>query len=71
MQTLFLETEVIQNKIRGIGWVFHFNNQVLGQKLLDREHFISWSIVMLENQIIGSKFRPFSLFLHLNLVAQS
>jgi hypothetical protein len=32
----------------------------LGQKLLDRERLVSWSIVMVENPIVGSKFRPFS-----------
>jgi hypothetical protein len=30
------QTEVIRCQIRGIGWVFHFSNRFLGQKLLDR-----------------------------------
>jgi hypothetical protein len=59
-QTLFFETEVIRSQIRGIGWVFHFRNRFLGQKLLDRERLMSWSIVMAENPIGGPKFRPFS-----------
>jgi hypothetical protein len=57
--SLILQTaKVIRSQIRGIGWVFHFNNRFLGQKLLDRERLVSWSIV--ENPIVGSKFRPFS-----------
>jgi len=42
----------------------------LGQQLLDRQLIVRWSIVMVENPIVGPKFRPFSLFLCLNLVAQ-
>jgi hypothetical protein len=45
----------------GIGWVFHFSNRFLGQKLLDREHLVSRSIVILENPIVRPKFRPFSM----------
>jgi hypothetical protein len=33
---------------------------ILGRKLLDRGRLVTWSIVMVENPIIGSKFRPFS-----------
>jgi len=40
---------------------FHFSNRFLGQKLLDRECLVSWSIVMVENPIVGPKFRPFSV----------
>jgi hypothetical protein len=32
----------------------------LGQKLLDRERLVSWSIVMVENPIFEPKFRHFS-----------
>jgi hypothetical protein len=46
--------------MREIGWVFHFSNGFLGQKLLDRERLVSWSIVVVENRIIGPKFRPLS-----------
>jgi hypothetical protein len=45
---------------QGKGWVFHLSNQFLGQKLLAREHLMSWSIIMVENSIVGPKFRPFS-----------
>jgi hypothetical protein len=55
--------------------VFGFSNRILGQKLLDRENLMNWSIVMVENPVAGSKFRPFSMhvtvFFCLNLVAQS
>jgi hypothetical protein len=40
-----------------VGVPFH---SFLGQKLLDREHLVSWSIVMVENPIIGPNFRLFS-----------
>jgi hypothetical protein len=43
----------------GKAWMFHFNIGFLGQKLLDRERLMSWSTVMVENQIIGPKFRLF------------
>jgi hypothetical protein len=59
-QTLFLDTEIVRTQIRGVGWIFHSSNRFLGQKLLDRECLVSWSIVMVENPIIGPKFRPFS-----------
>jgi len=58
-QTLFSETEVIWSHIRGIGWVFLFSNRFLVQKLLDRVYLVSWSIIMVENPIGGTKFRPF------------
>jgi hypothetical protein len=61
MQTLFLEMEVIQSQMRGIGWVFHLSNRFLGQKLLDREHLVNWCIVVKENPIVGPKFRPISM----------
>jgi hypothetical protein len=56
--TLFLEiTRSYSEPSQG----FHISNQFLGQKLLlDRELFVSWSIVTVENPIIGPKFRPFS-----------
>jgi hypothetical protein len=53
------QPEVIRNQIRGIGWVLHFSNRFLGQKLLDREHLVSWSIGMVKNPIVGLKFRFF------------
>jgi hypothetical protein len=53
------QPEVIWSQIRGKGRVFHFSNRFLGQKLLDREYFVSCSIVMVENPIIRPKFRPF------------
>jgi lysyl-tRNA synthetase class II len=45
----------------------------LGQRLLDREHFVGWRTAMLENIIVGPKFRPFSTHVTvfcLHLVAQ-
>jgi hypothetical protein len=42
--------------------VFHFSNQFLSQKLLDREWFVSWNIVMVEHPIAGAKLSPF--FIH-------
>jgi hypothetical protein len=58
MQNLFLETaKVIRIQTRGMGWVFLSSNRFLDQKLLDREHIVSWSTVMLENHIVGTKFR--------------
>jgi hypothetical protein len=56
---LWKQPEDIRIKIGGTGWVFHFSNRFLGQKLLDRERLVSWSIVMVENPIVGPKFRPF------------
>jgi hypothetical protein len=32
--------------------VFHFSNQFLDQKLFNREHLVSWSIVMVEISIL-------------------
>jgi hypothetical protein len=49
---------------------FHFCNRFLGQKLLHREHLVNWSVVIVENLFVGPKFRPLSLFLRLNLIAQ-
>jgi hypothetical protein len=43
-----------------MGWVLHFSNSFLGQKLLDREGLARWSIVMVENSRFGPMFRPFS-----------
>jgi hypothetical protein len=54
----------------GIGWVFHFINRFLGHELLDTECLVSWSIVMVENPIVGPKFRPFLLLFSLNLDTQ-
>jgi hypothetical protein len=48
--------------------VFHFSNRFLGHKLLDREHLGSWRIVMVENPIVGPKFRSLSLLLLLLLL---
>jgi hypothetical protein len=39
----------------------YFSNQFVGHELLNREHLVSWNIVMVENQVIGPKFRPFSI----------
>jgi len=42
------EPEVIWSQIRGIGWVFHFSNKFLGQKLLEQCHggeFNCWTKV--------------------------
>jgi hypothetical protein len=63
-----LETaKVIQSKIRGTRWVFHFSNWFLGQKLLDREHLVSCCIVMVENPIVGPQFKPFSTHVTVSL----
>jgi hypothetical protein len=32
----------------------------MGQKQLDRECLVNWSIVMVKNAIVGPKFRPSS-----------
>jgi len=53
------QPEVTRRQMRGTGWVLHFSNRFLGQKLLDTERLVSWSIVMVENRIVGPKFRPF------------
>jgi hypothetical protein len=53
------QPEVIQSQIRKIGWVFHFGNQFLVHKLLDRECLVSWSIFMVENSITEPKFSLF------------
>jgi hypothetical protein len=59
-QTLFLEpAEVIWSQIRETEWVLNFSNRFLGQKLLDRKRLVSWSIVMVENPIVGPKLRFF------------
>jgi hypothetical protein len=55
------QQEDIQSQIRGRGWVVHFSNLFLGQKLLDKEQLVSWSIAMVENPIVGPNFRPFSM----------
>jgi len=47
-QTLFLETGSSHPE------------PIRGQKLLDRKRLVSWGIIMVENQIVGSKFRAFS-----------
>jgi hypothetical protein len=39
--------------MRGREWMFHFSNRFLGQKLLERERLVSWSIVMVENPVVG------------------
>jgi hypothetical protein len=39
--------------------MFHFSNRFLCQKLLERKRLVSWSIVMLENLIVGQKITPF------------
>jgi hypothetical protein len=57
-QNLFLEkARRHSSQIRWIWWVLHFGNQFLGQKLLARKRLLSWGIVMVENPIVGSKFR--------------
>jgi len=33
----------------------------MGQKLFHREHLVSYSIVMVENPVVGTKFRPSSM----------
>jgi len=38
---------------------FSMSNRFYGQKLLDREGLVSWSTVMVENPIVGPKFRTF------------
>jgi hypothetical protein len=58
-QTLFLETEVIRSQTAGKGWMFLFSNRIFGQKLLDTERLVGWSIVMVKNPMDGLKFRPF------------
>jgi hypothetical protein len=55
------QLEVIWRRIRGVGWVLQFSNQLLGQQLLGRECFVSWNIVMMEIQSIGQSS---GLFLH-------
>jgi len=60
-QTLFLETARSHSEpYQGIGWVFHFSSRILGQKLLDRSSLMSWGLVIVENPVVGLKFRHFS-----------
>jgi hypothetical protein len=42
--------------------VFHYSNRFLGQKLFEREHLVIWSIIIVENPIIGPKFWTFSTY---------
>jgi len=59
-QTSFLKViKSHSEKIREIWWVFHFTNRLLGQKLLNRVRIVSWGIVMVEDSIAGTNFRPF------------
>jgi hypothetical protein len=51
------QPQIIWSQIREIWWAFHFNNTFLGQKLLDREHLVSWSTVTVDNPFTGPKFR--------------
>jgi hypothetical protein len=51
-----------QPEVKGTGWVFHFSNRFLGQKLLDRESLESWNSVMMENPITVPKFSPSSTY---------
>jgi hypothetical protein len=53
--------EVIRMQIRGNRVGVPFQKFILGQKLLDREHLVSWSTVTVENPIVGPKFRPLSM----------
>jgi hypothetical protein len=46
--------------------VFRFKKLFFGQKLLDKERLVSLSIVMVENPIVGPKFRPVYARLHVN-----
>jgi 5-methylcytosine-specific restriction endonuclease McrA len=56
------QPELTRSQLKRIGWVFDFSNWFLGQKLLDRERLVSWSIVVVENVIIGPKFMPFYMY---------
>jgi len=55
------QLEVIRSQVRWTVWVFHYTNRYLGQKLFARERLVRWSTVMVENPIIGPKFRPFCI----------
>jgi hypothetical protein len=45
---------------QGNGWVFHFHNRFLGQKLLEIECLVSFNLFKVENPYVGPKSRPFS-----------
>jgi len=69
-QILFLETAKSHSEPnQGKWWMFHFSNRFLGQELFDREHLVSWSIVMMKNPIVGQSSGLFTVSLS-NLVAQ-
>jgi len=58
-QTLFWkEPEVIWTQMRGIRWLLLFSNLFFGP---ERERLLSCSIVMVQNGIVGPKFRHFSM----------
>jgi hypothetical protein len=60
--TLFLETATSHlESDKGNRMGVHFSNRFLGQKHLDKEYRMSWSIVMVENPIVGPNFRPLSM----------
>jgi hypothetical protein len=45
----------------GIGRMFHFSNGFLSLKLLDRWRLLNWNIAIVENPIVGTKFRLLSM----------
>jgi hypothetical protein len=47
--------------------MFQFNDLLLGRIPFDTE-LLYWTIVMVDNLIVGSNFRPFSLFIYLNFL---
>jgi hypothetical protein len=56
-QALFLETARSHSEPNQ-------GNRFLDQKLLDREHLVGCSIVMMDNPIVGPKFSPFTASLN-------
>jgi hypothetical protein len=42
------------------GWMFHFSNRSILQKIHDTGRLVRWSSVMVENSLVGPKFRPIS-----------
>jgi hypothetical protein len=63
----WIEPEVIQSQVRGIGWVLHFSNQFFGQKLLDSQQ--SWDHLC-QNFLHAHCHLEFVCFFVRNLVAK-
>jgi hypothetical protein len=59
----FKEDFILQNSQKSFGdkAMEYFSNRILDQKMLEREHLVSWNIVMVDNRIVGPKFGSISM----------